>query len=301
MKGRFNLILWCAGVAVITMTTMSCAQGTAQTRKNDNKNRDTASRDVNRYDEERADFNDAGSEGYSEKDNGDAYTESAYDKGEESEKFFQKGMASWYGREFHGKETASGEPFDMYKFTAAHKTLPFGTIIKVKNLDNGKVVHVKINDRGPYRANRILDLSYNAAKRLEMIEKGNVQVGIVIVRKGDVTQAQNRNEEESEVEPVVDERRNSVDEYADKEGEEDAEPGYDGHESARKLQVGAFYSRKNAENHKKIVEELVNSPVKVVRENDLYKVRVEKIGSMKELHRYKKALENENIQAYELK
>jgi rare lipoprotein A (peptidoglycan hydrolase) len=86
------------------------------------------------------------------------------------EKFYQKGYASWYGREFHGKATASGEKFDMNEMTAAHKTLPFGTILEVRNLENGKSVRVKINDRGPYRGNRIIDLSYAGAKEIGMVK-----------------------------------------------------------------------------------------------------------------------------------
>jgi rare lipoprotein A len=76
-----------------------------------------------------------------------------------------EGICSYYGPKFHGKRTASGEKFDMYQMTAAHKTLPFATRIKVINLDNGKSVIVKINDRGPFVEGRILDLSYAAAKK----------------------------------------------------------------------------------------------------------------------------------------
>src|SRR4030042_6547856 len=93
-------------------------------------------------------------------------------------------MASWYGREFHGKKTASGERFDMNKITPAHKTLPFGTVISVKNFDNGKTVTVRINDRGPYRGNRVIDLSYSAAKRLGMLKDGQIQVGGKILKRG---------------------------------------------------------------------------------------------------------------------
>ena len=79
---------------------------------------------------------------------------------------FQVGSASWYGKQFHGKTTASGEDFDMFEFTAAHKTLPLGTFVKVTNLKNGKWIVVRINDRGPYVGDRIMDLSYSAARML---------------------------------------------------------------------------------------------------------------------------------------
>lgn len=76
------------------------------------------------------------------------------------------GLASWYGPGFHGKKTASGEEYNMHELTAAHKTLPFGTKLKVTNVDNGKTIVVRINDRGPYIKGRILDLSFAAAKQL---------------------------------------------------------------------------------------------------------------------------------------
>ncbi|HLK54824.1 MAG TPA: septal ring lytic transglycosylase RlpA family protein [Candidatus Angelobacter sp.] len=79
---------------------------------------------------------------------------------------FQVGSASWYGKQFHGKTTASGEDFDMFEFTAAHRTLPLGTFVKVTNLKNGKWIVVRVNDRGPYVGNRIMDLSYSAARML---------------------------------------------------------------------------------------------------------------------------------------
>jgi rare lipoprotein A len=82
------------------------------------------------------------------------------------QKPYQVGTASWYGKQFHGKTTASGEDFDMFEFTAAHRKLPLGTFVKVTNLKNGKWIIVRVNDRGPYVGNRIMDLSYSAARML---------------------------------------------------------------------------------------------------------------------------------------
>jgi rare lipoprotein A len=79
---------------------------------------------------------------------------------------YQVGLASWYGKQFHGRTTASGEDFDMFELTAAHKKLPLGTYVKVTNLRNGKWVIVRVNDRGPYVGTRIMDLSYSAARML---------------------------------------------------------------------------------------------------------------------------------------
>lgn len=90
----------------------------------------------------------------------------------------QTGMASWYGGEFHGKKTANGEIFNTYEFTAAHKDLPFNTIVTVTNLDNGKSVKVRINDRGPFVEGRVIDLSFAAAKEIGMVESGVGKVKI---------------------------------------------------------------------------------------------------------------------------
>src|SRR5216684_2856732 len=87
-------------------------------------------------------------------------------------KAYQVGTASWYGEFFQGKQTASGEPFDMRDFTAAHPSLPLGTLVKVTNLKNGKAVVVRINDRGPVVDGRIIDVSYNAARALGFKEHG---------------------------------------------------------------------------------------------------------------------------------
>jgi rare lipoprotein A len=83
--------------------------------------------------------------------------------------FRQRGLASWYGRKFHGKRTATGEPYDMYAMTAAHPTLPLPSYLRVRNLANGREVIVRVNDRGPFHSERILDLSYTAALKLDLL------------------------------------------------------------------------------------------------------------------------------------
>jgi len=93
-----------------------------------------------------------------------------------------EGIASWYGEDFNGRLTASGEIYDMYKFTAAHKTLPLGTVVKVTSLDNGKTVEVKVNDRGPYVKGRIIDLSRTAGRAIDIRGAGTAKVKLDIVR-----------------------------------------------------------------------------------------------------------------------
>ncbi len=95
--------------------------------------------------------------------------------------FRQRGYASWYGKKFHGRRTASGELYDMYAMTAAHPTLPLPTYVRVTNLNNGQSVVVKVNDRGPFLHNRIIDLSYAAASKLDVVRTGTAPVEIVAV------------------------------------------------------------------------------------------------------------------------
>ena len=90
----------------------------------------------------------------------------------------EEGIASWYGKDFHGKQTANGEKYDMHAMTAAHKILPFNTRLRVTNLDNNRSITVRVNDRGPFVANRIIDLSRNGAEQLDMIGPGTARVRI---------------------------------------------------------------------------------------------------------------------------
>ncbi len=93
----------------------------------------------------------------------------------------QRGVASWYGDEFDGWLTASGEVYDMHALTAAHRTLPFGTVVRVTNAENGRQVRVRINDRGPYANGRIIDLSYGAARQLGLVASGVAAVQLEVV------------------------------------------------------------------------------------------------------------------------
>jgi rare lipoprotein A len=100
--------------------------------------------------------------------------------------YIERGVASWYGPDFHGGNTSSGEPYDMYAMTAAHRTLPLPTYARVTNLKNGRSVVVRINDRGPFVANRIIDLSYTAAAKLDMLREGTTLVEVRALTPGAV-------------------------------------------------------------------------------------------------------------------
>ena len=99
---------------------------------------------------------------------------------ESAKGFTETGVASWYGGKFHGRKTASGERYNQNKMTAAHKTLPFGTKVYVKNLENGKSAVVRINDRGPFKKGRVIDLSKAAAKKLDITKTGTAKVRIKV-------------------------------------------------------------------------------------------------------------------------
>jgi rare lipoprotein A len=95
--------------------------------------------------------------------------------------YLEEGVASWYGIPFNGHRTSNGEIYDMHEFTAAHRTLPFNCVVRVTNLDNGKQTEVRINDRGPFVANRVIDLSLSAAQAIEMVGPGTAKVRLEIV------------------------------------------------------------------------------------------------------------------------
>lgn len=111
-------------------------------------------------------------------------------KKQPKEKPFQVGTASWYGEYFQGKDTASGEPYDMYALTAAHPTLPLGSFVRVTNLRNGRSVVVRVNDRGPVVEGRIIDVSYNTARVLGFEHKGLQTVRLDLVRPTTVARLQ---------------------------------------------------------------------------------------------------------------
>ncbi len=98
----------------------------------------------------------------------------------------ERGLASWYGSKFHGRPTSSGEPFDMYRVSAAHKTLPLPTWVEVTNLDNGRKLTVRVNDRGPFKEGRIIDLSYAAAVLLDVVDSGTARVDVRAVEQAEL-------------------------------------------------------------------------------------------------------------------
>lgn len=176
----------------------------------------------------------------------------------DSSGFIQVGDASWYGRKFHGRKTANGETYDMYKRSAAHKILPFDTIVKIENLTNSKSTVVRINDRGPFVKGRIIDLSYAAAKEIGLIGPGVARVRITALK----------NEEET---PVI-------------------------RDGLFTVQVHSFIEKKNAETLARKLRVIFNY-VKISeylneKKEKFFRVHVTKSDSLKKARKMEKELED---------
>lgn len=182
----------------------------------------------------------------------------------DSKGFRQRGIASWYGKDFHGKKTSNGEIYDMYAMTAAHKTLPLGTFVEVFNLENNRRLEVRINDRGPFVRGRIIDLSYAAARELGLVGPGTAKVEIVALGTPTTTDG--------------DKSLNYM-------------PG-DYYSGNFTFQVGAFTNRENAERlRRKLDTRYKNAHITVYDRGDMifYRVRVGAFTTLEE------AVRNEEI------
>ena len=174
-----------------------------------------------------------------------------------SEGFRQRGVASWYGQDFHGKKTSNGEIYNMYAMTAAHKTLPLGTYVRVHNLENNRSLVVRINDRGPFVRGRIIDLSYTGAKDIGIVGPGTARVEVVALGRRDTSAA------------------GSATTYIQ-------DDYYSGNFT---FQVGAFLDRENAERQKReLAKKYKNAHITVYDRGDkiFYRVRVGRFTTLEE-------------------
>jgi len=174
----------------------------------------------------------------------------------------ETGVASWYGKKFHGKATANGERYDMHAMSAAHKTLPMPTMVRVTNLDNGRSVVVRVNDRGPFVKSRIIDLSYAAARSLGYDKKGTAHVRVQALDGNNVSSARN-NPPAISTQPARQVSNRAVSyPVATQDG-------------SIYVQLGAFLARSNA---KKLRQELVDAfpSIRIHHRSqpDLYRVRI---------------------------
>lgn len=176
---------------------------------------------------------------------------------QDSRNFVERGVASWYGKKFHGHRTSSGETYDMYKMTAAHKKLPLPTYVEVRHLQNNKSIIVRVNDRGPFHDNRVIDLSYAAAKKLGITTTGT---GVVEIRAIDPYEY-HRNKQMA---------RNPA-------PQTNSSTTASSNDYRLFLQVGAFVSRTNAEQlRNRLLTELGAHPIKTgySEEKNIYRVRI---------------------------
>jgi len=185
--------------------------------------------------------------------------------------FIQYGKASWYGQQFHGRPTASGEIFDMYTKSAAHKILPLDTVVKVVNLSNKKYTIVRVNDRGPFVKGRVIDLSYAAAKEIELLGPGLADVKIIALGKEAGTL-----KSEGVSKPLIELPQLQKGEFT--------------------VQVGAFESRANAlhlAERLKVIYKYVNITVQLDGNGrDLYRVQVSKTENLSDAEEIEKRLED---------
>lgn len=205
-----------------------------------------------------------------------------------SKNYKERGVASWYGTKFHKRNTSSGERYDMLAMTAAHKSLPLPTYVEVKNLSNGKKVIVKVNDRGPFEGNRLIDLSYAAAKKLGILGHGTAKVEISAIDPFhyDKTPSSNKiyltkNTKSQSHNILAKERSRS--------------PVY--------LQVGAFRNKLYAEKLQKQLMSLVGSPVRVTqlaKAKKLYRVQIGPIKDATTVARINKQLKSIGLDGKEL-
>ena len=182
--------------------------------------------------------------------------------------YLERGIASWYGTKFHGRRTSSGELYDMYKMTAAHKSLPLPTYAQVINLRNGRDIIVKINDRGPFHENRIIDLSYAAATKLGILSEGT---GLVEVRVIDPGQS----EHSAELPPNISLHQNLF------------------------IQVGAFLNRPNADRLSQNLSRSLNRSVRVKQagtvQKPVFRVQIGPLASIDQADALTPILNKEGI------
>lgn len=169
----------------------------------------------------------------------------------------ERGIASWYGTRFHSHRTSNGERYNMLAMTAAHKSLPLPTYVLVTNLKNNKQVIVKVNDRGPFEANRLIDLSYVAAKKLGMLGHGTAYVDVKSIDPRDYQGHPEMFAKHRKPHPLYEPRQHQL-----------------ASNSIYYLQVGAFHDRNHAIRLKQRLQKMVSAPVNVAYSGHLYRVHI---------------------------
>jgi len=187
--------------------------------------------------------------------------------------YVEKGVASWYGKKFHGRKTSNGETYNMYALTAAHKTLPMGTWVKVYNRDTRQEITVRVNDRGPFVRGRIIDMSYTGAKKLGMVGPGTARV--IVTALGKATAYSEKTKEPTQFKPV------------------------DYWQGNFTVQVGAFKVKTNAENYrKKLAATYLNAHIIPYEDyrGRFYRVRIGKFAKLTEANQFSEKLMTEGFE-----
>lgn len=215
---------------------------------------------------------------------------------ENAQGFVQHGKASWYGKKFHGRRTSSGEIYDMYKMTAAHKTLPLPTYVRVTNLENQRSIVVKVNDRGPFVLGRAIDLSYVAARKLGIVGSGTANVEVRALKHGQTNHSEVVMSTVEDMQPLdttpvaetlpVNTQANSAINTMPAKRTISSTGVF--------LQVGAFSLMDNAERLRLRIEDMQNYPVNTVTsrtaKGELHKVRIGPFISEAELKKIQNLL-----------
>ena len=215
---------------------------------------------------------------------------------ETSKGYSEVGMASWYGKDFHGKRTSSGTPYNMYSYSAAHKTLPIPTYVKVTNLENGKSVNLRVDDRGPFSKGRIIDLSYQAAKDLGVIAKGTAKVKVEALKP-----YQHLNSDKAAYGHTYTPELSFSDSRGDKiEVTNEAPyipPPIHQNNGSYTIQLNAYSSEYNAANYQDQIRQTYQLPAEVHYDGQFYRVIVHRYNTQHDAEAAAFSLKNQGLSA----
>ncbi len=212
---------------------------------------------------------------------------------QQASQYQQQGTASWYGTKFHGHLTSNGETYNMYRMSAAHKSLPIPCYVKVTNLDNGRTAIVRVNDRGPFHGDRIIDLSYAAATKLGYADKGVARVSIEIIdaRRLQIASSKKQSSSNKQLRPVVSIEPTVVDAVVAGSAAASASPPY--------LQAAAFSQLASAEALRQQLLGLLDAPVTISSRSfnslTLHRVRIGPLDGLADAERIRQLLMLENL------
>lgn len=216
-----------------------------------------------------------------------------------SKGYSEIGIASWYGKDFHGKRTSSGTPYNMYSYSAAHKTLPIPTYVKVTNLENGKSVNVRVDDRGPFSKGRIIDLSYQVAKDLGVIGKGTAKVKVEALAPYQHINSQKaaygHTYTPEKLETTFSDSRGDIIEVENSNSNAYIPPS--NHSGHYTVQLNAYSNEYNASNYQSQIQQAYGLPTEVHYDGQFYRVIVNRYNSQNDADNAASALRARGLTA----